>query len=87
MRRFWATLSLLVLGISGCAAVDATKSMWTSMKPRPSEDDGTKGKGDWDWVGKQGRGDRPIEYENDPLKKWLYSDKALEIERNLGVGE
>lgn len=47
-----------------------------------STDDSTD---QWSFVGKEARGDRPVQAENDPLKPYLMSKKARHIERNLGV--
>ncbi len=87
---FVAAAGMLSL-LTGCALVDtgkdASRDTWKLFKPRPTDyRDPTQDKDDqWALVGKEGRGDRPIENENDPLKKWLMSPKARNIERNLGV--
>ena len=77
--------------LTGCAVVDSGKaglrSTWKIFKPRPTDyQDPTEEEDDpWSSVGKQARGDRPIDKENDPLKKYMMSSKARNIERNLGV--
>lgn len=38
----------------------------------------------WGFVGKEGRGSRALEDEKDPLKPWLMSKPARDIERSLG---
>lgn len=38
----------------------------------------------WAIVGKEGRGNRELEDERDPLKGMLMSKEAQDIERNLG---
>ena len=38
----------------------------------------------WGIVGKEGRGNRPLEDEHDPFKPFLMSKEARDIERNLG---
>lgn len=38
----------------------------------------------WSQVGKEGRAGRKLEDERDPLKSFLMSDKAQDIERSLG---
>ena len=38
----------------------------------------------WASVGQQGRGNRALEDENDPVKGLIMSRKAQDIERNLG---
>ncbi len=85
MRLLWATLSLLILTSTGCSSFTG-KPMWSPFKSK-ANDDTTLKNDEWGWVGQQGRGDRPMEYENDPLKKWLFDKRSLDIERNLGIGE
>lgn len=56
--------------------------------PRPfdSNYDAGADDGDWDFVGDEGR--REFEREKDPdgwYKKYLMSEKANAIERNLGI--
>ena len=38
-------------------------------------------------VGVEARGGEALEYENDPSRKFLMSNKARAIERNLGIGD
>ena len=38
----------------------------------------------WAFVGKEGRGHRPLEDEHDPLKPFVMSKEAQAIERSLG---
>ena len=45
----------------------------------------TKDEDDWNDVGRLARGDKMIEDDHDPLKKWLVSPKAQDIERSLGI--
>lgn len=92
--HFWlriAGLSLVALLPAGCAVVnagrDALHSTWRVIKPRPhdyrdatQEDDPV-----WGNVGREGRGNRPLDDEHDPLKPYLLSPKAQAIERSLGV--
>jgi hypothetical protein len=88
---------VLCFGLSyGCAA-DAMKDSATATdKPHSStstaktaSDDKPKkdkdGDSDWNDVGRQARGDRPMEKENDPLRNLFVSPQAQEIERSLGV--
>lgn len=86
MRLLWATLSLLILTSTGCSSFTG-KPLWSPFKSKAAKDDDTVLKDEWGWVGEQGRGDRPMEYENDPLKKLLFDKRSLDIERNLGIGE
>lgn len=82
-RQYWLTAVVLAAGVaivsSGCAG-DGLKlgQRGDQWEPDPSEGD------KWSQVGKEGRGNRPLEDENDPLKPFLMSDQARQIERNLG---
>lgn len=91
------TLSLfcgLLLFSAGCTLMSTMQGMASQSIAalRPTSMDG------WDpgseasdpWVAEvaaEGRGNRPIEKEYDPLglKKYLMSDKARDIERNMGI--
>ena len=81
----------IVCGQSGCALVGParqfTTESWRIFKPNPrGYRDGTDEVDDqWSIVGIEGRGDRPLEREPDPFKKWLQSPKARSIERNLRI--
>jgi len=57
---------------------------WEGGPPKQSEPDVPKEPDKWGSVGREGRGNRALEDENDPLKPLLMSDRAREIERNLG---
>ena len=83
---YWLCLSAIL--ITGCEGIGARRSM-------SSDDEGArapvigekkKGRSDSDYVRMQGRG-HLLEPEHDPLKKFIHSETALEIERNLGIGE
>lgn len=74
-------LSLIVLVLPGC-------SMGKRLKAAAYDEETMKvgeATGEYDYIGKNYRG--PLESENDPIKKWLYSPKHLEIERNLGISD
>ena len=76
---------------TGCALVDKGKEVsrqtWKVFKPRPTDyRDPTEEESDeWEFVGKEARGDRPLEKEPDPIKRLIMSPKARNIERNLGI--
>ncbi len=81
MRSFWIALSLLVLTQPGCM-------VWKRMKAAaydPADNTMKKSDGEYDYIRKNFRG--AMEYENDPTKRLLFSEKSLEIERSLGIGE
>ncbi|MEZ6047023.1 MAG: hypothetical protein R3C11_15865 [Planctomycetaceae bacterium] len=85
---------LLLLGLcSGCSMVQEdteTALMETkrSLKVKPGDyGDGTEDLDeDWSFVGKEGRAGMPVERDNDRfLRKWTMSEKARDIEANLGI--
>ncbi len=91
-RLFWLGLCLLSIGGSGCAMVEhprtAMRRMTRMFTPNPTDsaDDSDKDSGEWDFVGDEGRGDQTREHDPDPwFKKYLMSEKANSIERNLGI--
>ena len=77
-------MSVLSLGLlPGCASVGIKNGVPYFSKHQeqyepPVEED------KWASVGKQGRGNRQLEDERDPLKPMLMSKEAQDIERNLG---
>ncbi len=90
--RTIACLALVgfVFSQTGCALVEpiqqASRGMWSSFKPNSNDyRDGDEATGEWDFVGIEGRGDRPLDREYDKLDYFLKSPKHREIERNLGV--
>ena len=40
---------------------------------------------DWSFSGREARGDRPLDHEADGLTRFVSSDKARRIGRNLGT--
>lgn len=86
-------LALLLLSTltTGCQVVDATREMTrqtvSMITPRGfDERDPTEETGDeWEGVGDEARGERPIERDPDPYwRKYVMSSKARNIESNLG---
>lgn len=72
--------ALLLTTATGCSLFGKNRG-WGDGPPAQSEpelDD------KWSQVGKEGRGHRPLDDENDPLKPFLMSPQARAIERNLG---
>ena len=70
------------LALPGCSSFGIKNgvpyfSKQAQFEPEPEEDK-------WSSVGKDGRGNRQLEDENDPLKPMLMSKEAQDIERNLG---
>lgn len=83
---------ILVVSLAGCAMVESPASASRRMKrmftPNPKDWDSEAGddEGEWDFVGDEGRGQSERERDPDPwFKKFLMSDKANSIERNLGI--
>lgn len=84
--------SVVTLTVSGCSLVESPKSAMRRMKrtftPNPTDWDtkAAEDKGEWDFVGDEGRGDQEREQDPDQwFKKHLMSDRANAIERNLGI--
>jgi len=86
------TLCLLLVTSAGCGLVEgprsATRRMTRMFTPNPTDWDkgADEDAGQWDFVGEEGRGEQ--ERERDPdqwFKKYLMSEKANSIERNLGI--
>jgi hypothetical protein len=83
---------LAALFCCGCNLVEhpksATRRLGRMFTPRPWDSKNEPGTddGDWDFVGEEGRSE--FEREKDPdgwYKKYLMSEKANAIERNLGI--
>ena len=84
--------AVMTVVISGCALVESPSAAMRRMKrtftPNPHDPDieASQDKGEWDFVGDEGRGDQTRERDPDPwFKKYLMSPKANAIERNLGI--
>lgn len=85
-------LCLISITGSGCAMVEhpktAMRQMTRMFTPNPNDWDeqSDEDSGEWDFVGEEGRGDQTRERDPDPwFKKYLMSEKANSIERNLGI--
>ncbi len=83
-------LITLLPGLTGCAIFKPinrmSSAMWTAFKPSSADQsNGDEATGEWDFVGIEGRGDRPLDREYDKLDYWMKSPKHREIERNLGI--
>lgn len=50
----------------------------------PEEDDPDRHLDKWNWVGKEGRSDRPATFEHDPLSRWIDSPESRAVHANLG---
>jgi hypothetical protein len=89
MRFPLILILLLSVSTTGCTLTNAVKETFAMF--RPSSDDGwdptENPDPQWDSVGIEARGGQALEYENDPSRKWLMSNKARSIERNLGIGD
>jgi hypothetical protein len=77
---------------SGCVVFEAAQKMtresFRSLKPRPTDhrDPTEEANHEWDYVGNEARGNRPREQDPDRwYKKYVQSEKARSIERNLGI--
>jgi hypothetical protein len=77
----WALVIVVVGLLPGCSTFGIKNGIPYFTKQdqwEPEEPD------KWAYVGQQGRGNRQLEDENDPLKGVLSSKTAQDIERNLG---
>lgn len=90
--RLLLLLAVLVTTAMGCHLVEspkaATRRMTRMFTPNPTDmdADAAEDAGEWDFVGDEGRGDQRREQDPDPwFGKYLMSDKARSIERNLGI--
>ena len=90
-RICWLCVLMIGLCLPGCGLMQSAKSVtresMKSMKMRPSDyRNPTEEKEDeWTDVGRTASTVRGIEKDQDPLRKWMLSPKAMSIERNLGV--
>lgn len=82
----------ILLSSTGCVVFERGKYAMrqTSRMLRPDtrdyDDDTDADSGEWDFVGDEGRADQKREMDPDRWwKKYIMSDKANSIERNLGV--
>lgn len=72
---------LACLTLTGCSAFGGKGGGFLSKQHEPKlEEEPDR----WGLVGKEGRGSRPLDDEHDPLKPFLMSKQARDIERNLG---
>ena len=83
---------LIGLQLTGCSMVEsprtAMRRMTRTFTPNPVDigEDVDEDDGQWDFVGDEGRADYDRERDPDPwFGKYIISDKARAIERNLGV--
>lgn len=93
MRQFTAVvLSAFLLSTSvGCTALQSAGSSFRQtigkFKPKTGDYWDPAEEADEGWVaeaGKEARGDRPLEKQNDWFRDMTMSPKAKSIERNLG---
>jgi hypothetical protein len=90
--RLLLLLAVLVTTTMGCHLVEnpksATRRMTRMFTPNPTDWDSKSAEdaGQWDFVGDEGRAEQVREKDPDPwFKKYLMSEKANSIERNLGI--
>ena len=85
LRRFgFLILTVGYIGVlsPGCSSFGMKNGVPYFSKQEQWEPDVKVDK--WSSVGKDGRGNRQLEDERDPLKSMLMSTEAQNIERNLG---
>ena len=69
------------------SAKSVTRESMKSMKMRPNDyrDTTNESEDEWTSVGRTASTVRGTEKDEDPLRKWMLSPKAMSIERNLGI--
>jgi hypothetical protein len=77
-----AVLIAALLGSTGCSMMGGKLPLMGDKPPSQSEPDTVDDK--WAFVGKEGRGHRPLDDEHDPFKPYIMSKEAQNIERSLG---
>ena len=88
----FAIVAVFLFSATGCAMWDAGRdaayktSRLFVPNGRDYDTNWDDTPGEWEFVGEEGRRGQEREVDPDPwYKKWLQSDKAREIEKNLGV--
>ncbi len=81
--RVWLVCTSLagVLAMNGCAMMNSGKNWFTGKSADDPSVEDVEDK--WAFVGKEGRGGRTVE-KGDWLDQVLWSEKAQQINRNLG---
>jgi hypothetical protein len=92
-QRWWIAVCIAgaaqMVALSGCSSLNLTsRKLPNSVRdnqwePKAETDDPAEND-KWAFVGKEGRGSRPLDDEHDPFKNLLMSPEARQIERNLG---
>jgi hypothetical protein len=92
-RTFHALIGLMALALSGCQLVSAGREVSeagiATFRPtgggyRDDVNDPPLDSVDqWQFVGKEARGDRPMEHESDALTNYVSSPMARAINRNM----
>jgi hypothetical protein len=77
-----AVLIAALVASTGCTMMKGKLPLAGDKPPSQSEPDMVEDK--WAFVGKEGRGHRPLEDEHDPFKPYIMSKEAQNIERSLG---
>ncbi len=91
MRTILRSSFLILAGsFSGCGLAQMghdTARLFTPSTGDYGDGDVHDGKSvdEWSVAGSEGRGDKPIDRESDGLTKYVSSDKARRIARNLGT--
>ncbi len=81
----------VVVSIPGCgmmqAAKDVTRESMKTVKLRPNDyrDTTKESEDEWTDVGRTASTVRPVQKDDDLLRKLMMSPKAMSIERNLGI--
>ncbi len=71
---------VICLSVTGCSMLGGKDNLASGQHEPKIDEEPDR----WAMVGKEGRGNRPLEDEHDPLKPLLMSKQARDIENSLG---
>lgn len=76
----WVGCLVASFGMTGCSMLGGKDNLASGQHEPKIEEEPDR----WAMVGREGRGNRPLEDEHDPLKPLLMSKQARDIENSLG---
>jgi hypothetical protein len=92
---FLIVMSLAGSLVAGCSVIKSDRASargglsFFGQRQPPDQDEEPEQKPDtdWDYVGKQARGDAIRDRDSDPLAKWIEHPTSREIKRNLRMDD